>query len=151
MTETNETPHLRIVRRFDVSPQVVYDTFTDPELMQVWWGENTTFDIDLRVGGRWTIIRREEETTYTATGEYLEIERPHRLKYTYAMPQFSPNIDIISVEITPEGAGCVVTFVQTGEDIANELRELLPGSISASEVGWQQAFDLMAAAWEKPA
>jgi len=67
------------------------------------------------------------------------------------MPQFSPNSDTISIEITPEEAGCVVTFVQAGEDIASELRELPPGSISASEAGWQQGLDLMAAAWEKPA
>jgi hypothetical protein len=36
-----------------------------------------------------------------------------------------------------------------GEDIASELRELAPGSRSASEEGWQQGFDLMAAAWER--
>jgi len=74
MTETNETPCLRIVRRFGVPPDVVFSAFTNPESMQIWWDENTTFDINLSVGGRWTIIRREGETTYTATGEYLEIE-----------------------------------------------------------------------------
>jgi uncharacterized protein YndB with AHSA1/START domain len=113
------------------------------------WDENTTFDINLSVGGRWTIIRTEGETTYKATGEYLKIERPHRLKCTYAMPQFSQNSDTISIEITLEEAGCVVT-VQAGEDIASELRELPLGSTSASEAGWQQGFDLMAAAWERP-
>ena len=67
------------------------------------------------------------------------------------MPQFSPNSDTISVEITPEKGGCVLTFLHTGEDIANELRELPPGSTCATEAGWQQGFDLMAAAWEKSA
>ncbi|TQV69919.1 SRPBCC domain-containing protein [Exilibacterium tricleocarpae] len=151
MTEANETLHLRILRRFDVSPEVVFNAFTNPESMQIWWGKNTTFDINLSVGGRWTITRKEGETLYKATGEYLEIEKPHRLRYTYGMPQFSPNSDIISIDITPEGAGCVVTFVQTGEDIASELRELPPGSISASEDGWQQGFDLMVDAWGKSA
>lgn len=151
MTETNETTRLRIVRRFGVPPDVVFDAFTKPESMKVWWGENTTFDINLSVGSRWTIVRKEGEETYTATGEYLEIEQPNRLKYTYAMPQFSPNSDTISIEITAEEASCTVTFIQTGEDIASELRELSPGSTSASEAGWQQGFDLMAVAWEKPA
>ncbi len=151
MPKAIETPSLRIVRKFDVAPEVVFDTFTESESMRVWWTDQTTFDIDLRVGGRWTIIRREKETVYTATGEYLEIDRPHRLEYTYAMPQFSPNSDTISITIIPEETGCVVTFVQSGEDIASELRTLLPGSTSASEEGWQQGFDLMAAAWEKMA
>lgn len=149
MTKAIEAPSLRIVRKFDVAPEVVFDTFTKPESMRVWWTDQTTFDIDLRVGGRWTIIRREKETVYTATGEYLEIDWPHRLQYTYAMPQFSPNSDTIFITIVPQETGCVVTFVQSGEDIASELRALLPGSTSSSEEGWQQGFDLMASAWGK--
>lgn len=149
MTKAMELPSLQIVREFNVAPEVVFDTFTKPESMRVWWTDQTTFDIDLRIGGRWTIIRREGDAEYTATGEYVEVDRPHRLQYTYAMPQFSPNSDIISITIAPEGTGCVVTFVQSGEDIASELRTLLPGSASASEEGWQQGFDLMVAAWGK--
>ena len=140
---------LRIVRRFSVAPEVVFDALTNPESMRIWWGENTEFDIDLRVGGRWTVVRREVDTEYLATGEYLEIERPHRLVYGYSMPQFSPNTDTISIDITADGGGSVVTFEQAGEDIAGELREVDPGDISASEAGWQHGFDLIAAAWSK--
>ena len=148
--QSHETQGLRIVHRFNVTPEVVFDAFTKPEAMRVWWTDQTTFDIDLRVGGQWTIIRREGKTTYTATGEYLEVEWPHKIRYTYAMPQFSPNSDIISIEITAdEKGGCVLTFLETGEDIAKELQELSPGSVSESEKGWQQGFDLMAAAWKK--
>jgi Activator of Hsp90 ATPase homolog 1-like protein len=75
--------------------------------MLIWWGNDTTFDMDLPVGGRWAIVRRQDGTEYTATGEYLAVD-------------------------------------------ANELRELPPGGTSASEAGWQQGFDLMAAAWSKP-
>lgn len=149
MNKTNEAPSLKIVRRFDVAPEVVFDAFTKPEAMRVWWTEQTNFDIDLRVGGRWTITRKEGETVYTMTGKYLEVERPHRLNFTIAMPQFSPNSDTVSIEIKPEESGCVVTFVQSGKDIAAELRELPAGKKSASEEGWQQGFDLMAAAWAK--
>lgn len=149
-SESDQLPSLRIVRHFDVLPEVVFDAFTKPEAMQVWWTETTTFEIDLRVGGRWTITRKEGETVYTATGEYLEIEKPRRLTYTYAMPQFSPNTDTISITIDPsKDTGCVLTFEQTGKDIASELREVPAGSSSNSEQGWNYAFDLMAAAWEK--
>jgi uncharacterized protein YndB with AHSA1/START domain len=80
-------------------------------------------------------------------GAYVEVDPPHRLRFTIAMPQFSPNSDTISLEITPDGDGCVVVFVQSGVDIASELRELPAGERSASEAGWQQGFDLMEAAW----
>lgn len=147
-TESNEKPTLRIVRKFDVAPEVVFDAFTEPGSMRIWWTDDTTFDIDLRVGGRWEIVREEGGETYTMTGEYLEIERPHRLKYTIAMPQFSPNSDTIAIDITPDGEGsCEVTFIQSGPDIAEELKALSPGEVSESEKGWQQGFDLMEAAW----
>jgi uncharacterized protein YndB with AHSA1/START domain len=148
---TDDQPILRIVRRFDVPPATVFDTLTDPAQMRVWWGENTEFAIELRVGGQWTITRREGGEKYVATGEYLDIQRPSRLQYTYEMPQFSPNSDTITIEIEQKDGGSIVTFEQSGEDIANELRELSPGEISASEAGWQQGFDLMAAHWAKSA
>ncbi len=151
MTLPIDTPCLRIVRRFAVSPGVMFDTLTKAESMRVWWDDQTTFDIDLRIGGQWTIIRKDGDTVYTMVGEYLEIERPHRLRYTIAMPQFSPNSDTISVEIAPDGGGCMVTFVQSGVDIASELRDLPPGETSGTEAGYQQGFDLMAAAWAKQA
>jgi uncharacterized protein YndB with AHSA1/START domain len=148
-SQPNQTS-LRIVRKFDVAPEVVFDTFTKPEAMRVWWTDQTTFDIDLRVGGHWTIVRQEGDVTYTMIGEYLEVERPHRLRYTIAMPQFSPNRDTITIDISADGeGGSQVTFVQSGPDIAEELDALPPGTISESEKGWQQGFDLMAAAWSK--
>ncbi len=124
---------------------------TSPDRMGVWWGENVEFEIDLRVGGRWTITRFEAREKYVATGEYLDVRRPSRVKYTYAMPQFSPNTDTISIEIEQEDGWSIVTFEHAGEDIAAELRELPPGEKSATEAGWQQGFDLMAAHWGKPA
>ncbi|HVE76819.1 MAG TPA: SRPBCC domain-containing protein [Actinomycetota bacterium] len=137
------------MRRFSVAPDVVYDAFTNPESMRIWWGENTTFDIDLRVGGRWTVIRREDDTEYLATGEYLVVERPSRLVYGYGMPQFSPNTDTIWIDIASDEGGSVVTFEVSGEDIAGELREVPEGEISASEDGWRQGFDLLDAAWSE--
>ena len=99
-----DSDRLRIVRRFDVPPRSVFDAFTDPDAMRVWWTPDTVFDLDVRVGGRWRITRRD-------------------------------------------GVGCVVTFEQTGDGIADELRALPTGATSASEAGWQQGFDLMEGAW----
>lgn len=142
-------PSLIFERQFNVAPEIVFDTLTNPELMRIWWGENAEFDIDLRVEGEWTIIRRENDDEYIATGVYIEVDRPRRLIYTYAMPQFSANTDTITIQIKENDIGCTVTFEQLGDDIADELRELEQGEVSASEAGWQQGFDLMQAAWSK--
>jgi uncharacterized protein YndB with AHSA1/START domain len=47
------------------------DTSTEPEQMLVWWGDDADIQVDLRVGGRWTIIRWEDD-----------VERPSLLRYT---------------------------------------------------------------------
>ena len=97
--------------------------------------------------GSLRIVRVEGGETFVMEGEYLEFERTHRLRFAIGMPLFSPNRDTTSLEIVPEGSGCVVVFEQSGVDIASALRELAPGERSASEAGRQQGFDLMEAAW----
>lgn len=142
--------HLQIIRQFTVSPETAFDAFCDPEAMRAWWTDDTEFDIDLRAGGQWCITRTEGDMTLTMCGEYREVQRPYRLQYTIAMPQFSPNSDIVTIDITPdEKGGCEVVFVQSGPDIAAELQDVPEGRISESEKGWQQGFDLMEAAWQK--
>ncbi len=83
---------------------------------------------------------------YTATGAYLEITRPTRLVFTFTLLAFSPNTDTISVEIAPDGAGCVLTLTQQGVDLAAELACVPPGMKSGSELGWAKVFDTLAAA-----
>jgi len=149
MSISTSKPGLRIERHFHVEPQVVFDAMTDPAAMRVWWTDDTTFDMNLHVGGNWTITRKEGDMVFTMTGEYLEFEPPYRLRYTIAMPQFSPNSDIVTIDIIPQNGGSKVVFVQSGPDIAAELEPLPEGAISESEKGWQQGFDLMEAAWKR--
>ncbi|TGV03796.1 SRPBCC family protein [Flavivirga rizhaonensis] len=141
---------LKIVRSFDVEPEKVFGAFTNPDDMIVWWTPDTKFDIDLRVGGQYSITRKEGETTYVMSGKYLEVEQPRKLKYTCAMLDFSPIIDTLSVEIQPDGkGGSRLTFIQEGEGINEELKQLPEGTISEREKGWNLGFDLMAQSWKK--
>ena len=140
---------LKITRKFKVAPEKVFDAFTHPSAMRVWWTENTHFDMDVKVGGFYTITRKEEDATYVMKGEFLEVQKPHRLQYTVAMPDFSPNEDVISIDIQADGQeGSVMTFTQEGPDIRSELEALQAGVASESEKGWQMGFDLMEEAWK---
>jgi uncharacterized protein YndB with AHSA1/START domain len=142
---------LRITRRFDAAPERVFDAWLNPETARKWLftspaDEMYTAELDARVGGRWSITARRGGMDYTGSGEYLEIDRPRRLVFTFAMLQFSPNSDRITVEIAPSGAGCILTLTQEGVDIADELRQLPPGAEGGTEKGWNDMFDALAAA-----
>ncbi|MBC8328123.1 MAG: SRPBCC domain-containing protein [Planctomycetes bacterium] len=147
MTQPTARTSLLIERRFDVPPETVFATLTVPDEMRIWWGEDAEIYIDLRVGGKWTIIRQEDGVKYLATGEYLGVERPTGLLYTFGMPQFSPASDLITIRIEADDGGSLLRFEHSGSDIAAELRDLPPGETSPSEAGWQLGFDLMVEAW----
>jgi len=142
---------LRITRRFAASPERVFDAWIDPALVRQWlfvmpMDQAHTAELDPRAGGRWTITARRGGLDYVGAGEYLEIDRPRRLVFTFAMLQFSPNHDRITVEIAPDGDGCLLTLTQEGIDIDSELRRLPPGVRGGSETGWEAMFDNLAKA-----
>ena len=132
---------LRLVRRFDAAPERVFDAWTDPQLAGGWLfttpaSEAHRVEIDLRVGGRWEIVDTRGGADYRAIGEYLEIDRPRRLKFTFGMPQFSDGFTTVTLEIAPDCAGSRLTLTQDG---------LPPDSIAPLEEGWREMFDQLAA------
>ena len=141
MTETaSALPTLRMVRRFDASPARVFDAWTDPDLAARWLftgpdSERHRTEIDLKVGGRWEIVDRRGGVDYRAIGEYLEIEPPRRLVFSFGMPQFSEAFTTVTVEIEADGDGARMTLTQAG---------LQAEAVAALEQGWSQMFDALA-------
>jgi uncharacterized protein YndB with AHSA1/START domain len=81
---------LRLEREFEATPEEVFDAWTNPEVLTRWWAPAPTWDspgcdVDLRVGGRYTMRMREREGAQVnaVAGEYREIDRPRRLVYTW--------------------------------------------------------------------
>ena len=148
MTTDNQSQSLRMVHRLPASPERVFDALVNPEAMRKWMfaGEDTKYEVDLRVGGTWSITNRRDGVEYVASGTYLEVDPPRRLVYTFAMLQFSPNSDTITIELTPAAGECIMTFTQAGLDIADELRQVPVGEKGGSETGWEQGFEALTAA-----
>ncbi len=145
-----EMKQIKIIRHFDALPDQVFAAFTNPNDMIVWWTPDTKFEIDLRVGGQYTITRKEGKHTFVMTGKYLEVEQPNKLKYTCSMPGFSSIVDTITAEIKPYGErGTELTFIQAGEGIKEELRQLSEGVNSDTEKGWNYGFDIMEKSWKE--
>jgi uncharacterized protein YndB with AHSA1/START domain len=136
-----ETLTLVIKRRFDASPERLFDAWTDPNLAARWLFTGPTSqahraELDVRVGGAWVIEDRRGGVDYRALGQYLEVDRPRRLCFTFGMPRFSPAFNKVTVEIAPDGTGSLMTLTQEG----------LPADhIAATRQGWNAMFDALAA------
>jgi len=75
-----------ITRVFDAPADLIFKAWTTPGLVKRWWGFDTSewlvCDIDLREGGQWRYVIRDDEMEVGFHGEYREIAGPHRLVST---------------------------------------------------------------------
>jgi uncharacterized protein YndB with AHSA1/START domain len=85
ITLPSDTEYL-ITRAFDAPADLVFEALTTPDLVKRWWGFETSewlvCEIDLRVGGTWRYVMRDDGMEVGFHGEYREIARPHRLVHT---------------------------------------------------------------------
>jgi uncharacterized protein YndB with AHSA1/START domain len=83
------TPALEFTRAFDAPRAEVYAAFIDPAAVLAWWaprGWHTPHvEMDVRVGGRYRFGMRSDEdpSMMYVSGEYLVVEPPRELKFTY--------------------------------------------------------------------
>src|SRR5687767_12220021 len=104
--------NVSITHRFRHPAERVFDAWLDPTIAARFLfvtepGSVVRCEIDARVGGRFTIVdRRAEDGDVLHEGEYLELDRPGRLVFTFGVPKYSPDFDVVTIEITPTPNGC---------------------------------------------
>jgi uncharacterized protein YndB with AHSA1/START domain len=78
-----------VLRRvFDAPRRLVFSAWTKPEHLARWWGPKDftlpTCEQDFRVGGKYRFcMRAPDGTDHWVWGEYLEIEEPERLSFSW--------------------------------------------------------------------
>jgi uncharacterized protein YndB with AHSA1/START domain len=130
---------LQVVRRFDAAAERVFDAWLDPGTAAKWLfatasGQMIRVEIDPRVGGLFNFTRRDGDDV-EHVGEYLEIDRPRRLVFTFSVPKYSTQVTRVSIDIVPLESGCELTL--THEDV-------LPEWASQTEAGWGMILDSLA-------
>jgi uncharacterized protein YndB with AHSA1/START domain len=140
MTMTSEsTASIRVTRRFGASAERVFDAWLDPATAGKWLfatptGQMIRVEINPRVGGSFTIVRRDGDDV-EHVGEYLEIDRPRRLVFTFRVPKFSDATTRVSVDIVALASGCELTLTHEG---------VLSEWVSRTESGWGMILDALA-------
>jgi uncharacterized protein YndB with AHSA1/START domain len=128
---------VRLTHRFAASAERVFDAWLNPASACKWLfatpsGEMVRTEIDARVGGSFNLTERRDAGDVEHIGEYLEIERPRRLAFTFAVPKYSPLYTRVSIDIVPTEAGCQLALTQEG---------VLPEWASRCEKGWSEILD----------
>lgn len=128
----NTTPDCEIVttRVFSYPRQLVYNAWTRPEPLRIWWGPNgftNTFNIfDLRVGGRWSFVMHGPEAGhYQNECTFVAIREPELLVWDrQSKPIFQ--VHVMFEEISERETK--VTFKQkfTTVDECEKIRKHVP-------------------------
>jgi len=114
------TEPLRNELRIAAPPEIVFPYFTDPARMTDWMGVAAL--LDPRPGGT---FRVEPNGRDVVVGEYVEVEPPHRVVFTWgfdgAGPITAPGSTRVEVTLEPDGEGTRLTLLHHG--LAGPLRD----------------------------
>ena len=132
-----------ITRVFDAPADLIFKAWTTPELVKRWWGFDTSewlvCDIDLREGGQWRYVIRDDEMEVGFHGEYREIAGPHRLVSTEVYEGF-PDPDGAALDtMTLDEVEGVTTMTVLVQHSCQEHRDA--HLASGMESGMQVSYD----------
>ncbi len=151
----NTKPVLVTVKRsFTASAEQVFDAWLDPDSIGRWMFGKPLRDeevlrlaIEPRVGGAFSFLVRRGGKEINHIGKYLEIDRPSRLVFTWAVAPDSPEPGVASrvvVEIAPRGKRCDLTLV-------HELQPQWADYAARVEETWTKEFNVLAATFSSDA
>lgn len=98
--------------QIDASPETVFEFFSDPAKAVRWMGTEAT--LDPRPGGVYNVVIGP----YTAIGEFVEVDPPHRVAWTWGWKEDGmstpPGSTTVEVTLTPADGGTHVRLVHSG-------------------------------------
>ena len=136
---TDLRPTSAVVRRvLPAPPDVAYNEWLDEdalaEFMCPYPARASRVECDPGVGGRFFVVMTSPQASVEITGEYLELDRPHRLRFTWT---HTGGVDSV----------VTVTFEPHGDDetlMTIDHAKLPPEEVDGHQTGWGQIAELLA-------
>ena len=135
---------LTIRRRLPAPPEEVFDAWLDADGMRHWMTPGRAGEarvrLDARVGGSFQIDMIEGTRVYEHRGEYLVIDRPRRLVFTWISEGSNQQRSVVTVELQPagdRGQETELTLTHDGLPTADAARQ--------HEEGWTEILELLGA------
>ena len=133
-----------VTKRFSASAERVFDAWLDPAMLGRWmFGPNVREErivrlgTEPRVGGRFSFVVERAGVEIDHVGEYLEIERPRLLVFTWATRDSLPETSRVIIELAPLDGACELTLTHVMAPSWAAYAERAAGS-------WRLMLDMLA-------
>jgi uncharacterized protein YndB with AHSA1/START domain len=138
----SQSDSVRIVRTIAAPREAVFDAWLSAELLKRWWPagsdwETPVAEVEPHVGGRLRLVMRSPDgEEFGGSGEYMEIDRPERLVFSWTWDGHASHEgrQVVEVELRDRGDG-TTEVVLTNTGLAGEE------SKRSHRSGWQASFD----------
>lgn len=132
MTMKGESGETLVVRRFiPVARARVFAAWLDPASLAQWMRPSgitdATVDVDARVGGRFRIVMVQGAQKFEHSGEYLIIEPPERLSFTWISQATDLRSTVVTIDFLERDAGTELILTH---------RRLPVSEIESHRSGW---------------
>jgi uncharacterized protein YndB with AHSA1/START domain len=132
MTAGSDSDETLVVRRFIRVPRErVFAAWLDPASLAQWMRPtgmtDATAEADPRVGGKFRIVMIQGQERHEHTGEYLVIERPERLSFTWISKATDLRPTVVTIDFLERDAGT---------DVVLTHRRLPPSQVQSHRDGW---------------
>ena len=146
MTDSDAGETLTVSRTVPAPRQRVFKAWTTPSELKKWWSvgqgwKTPSAKIDLRVGGKFEIANEPEGGgAVMITGEYLVVDRPSKLSYTWVFPGEKTEESVVTVEFRDLGkrTEVVVTHSKASKGMLLQAIEGWDNALAGLEVYFGQ-------------
>ncbi len=134
---------VRVSRQVRAAPKRIFDAWLSADEARTFLfagrlGDTISAEIDARVGGRFRIVRHWDGQDVEYSGEYLEIDRPHRLVFSLFVEKYAQRDDRVIVELAPVEEQSLIV-------LTHEFSLRDPTERSRIERGWLTVVDALVA------
>ncbi len=147
----SELPTYELEREFDAPRELVWRTWTDPDLLPRWYGprvDTVIHKLDLKPGGLWLVEMKWDGNSNFQRVEYTEVTPPERLVWLHASADAEWNVAVNPM--MPDWPRVLLTTV-TFDEVGGKTRMRLtwvPHDATEAEIAcFAAAMDGMGKGW----
>ncbi len=115
MKPKSGTIKVQVTRRYDAAIERVFDAFLDPAQAGKFMfatpnGQMIRAEISPRVGGSFVFVDRRPNGDAEHYGTYLEIDRPRKLVFKFAVAKDAAESDVVSIDFLKREKRCEISL-----------------------------------------